>query len=219
MSQLSRNTAWRSIWQSREYPHFDTVWPPPPFEKSWQRPWFNGWYSLFYALREHLSSKTDDSTTSHLRQQTSWWRHLSSINLSRAHLGLPHLCGLIWLVSGQHSKIFELIHFPLMPPSISAKYCDRNKQTFIVLSDDPLNNQSPLVHNVHTGPWRTTRTKKRIYRSWLGCIRKNKALRIIPESAGKQMCQVQNQLNIHTIYIEDCNVEWNGFSSYKRNIQ
>ena len=25
---LSRNTAWRSTWQSGEYPHFDTVWAP-----------------------------------------------------------------------------------------------------------------------------------------------------------------------------------------------
>ena len=24
---LMKNTAWRSIWQSGEYPHFDTVWP------------------------------------------------------------------------------------------------------------------------------------------------------------------------------------------------
>ena len=25
---LSRNTAWRSTWQSGEYPYFDKVWPP-----------------------------------------------------------------------------------------------------------------------------------------------------------------------------------------------
>ena len=138
---------------------------PTPWTNNSQVKWKFLYAHANNNLMEHLSSKTDDSTTSHLRHQTSWWHHLSSINLYRAHLGPPHLCGLILLVSGQRSKIFELIHFPLMPPSVSAKYCDRNKQTFIVLSDDPLNNQSPLVHNVHTGPWRTTRTKKRIYRS------------------------------------------------------
>ena len=29
----------RLTWQSGEYPHFDTVWPPTPFEKSWLCLW------------------------------------------------------------------------------------------------------------------------------------------------------------------------------------
>lgn len=56
-----------------------------------------------------------------------------------------------------------------------------------------------------------------------GVFGKSRALRTIPESTiyptRKQMCQVQNRLNIHIIYIEDCNAEWNGLSAYKRNTQ
>ena len=35
---LGRNTAWRSTWRSGEYPHFDTVWPPPPHPPLWKNP-------------------------------------------------------------------------------------------------------------------------------------------------------------------------------------
>lgn len=76
-------------------------------------------------------------------------------------------------------------------------------------------------------PYRTLENDKdkETYLSFMTRVysEKSRALRTIPESTiyptRKLMCQVQNQLNIHIIYIEDCNAEWNGLSGYKRNIQ
>lgn len=80
------NTAWRWRWQSSEYPLFDTLWPPPPpFEKSWLRPWFRWREALYRGTERHCI------VSKNLRLSSIWSRVRDQRgNLSIRNLGANH---------------------------------------------------------------------------------------------------------------------------------
>lgn len=83
---IKYNTAWRWRWQSSEYPLFDTLWPtPPPFEKSWLRPWFRWGEALHRGTERHCI------VSKNLRLSSIWSRVRDQRgNLSIRNLGAYH---------------------------------------------------------------------------------------------------------------------------------